>query len=120
MRRVGVDGAHDNEYVLILRSDGLWREGQRAGFLEDDGDEIVADVTFARQLLLVVDRVGQHGGHVEHELVAAEFRVHRVRASRVAFNSIYFYIFDRDRERVSEKRLAYLCDRDRRGSWRSS
>ena len=42
--------------------------------MEDNGDEIVSDVTFARELLLVVDRVGQHDRNVEHELVAAEFR----------------------------------------------
>ena len=36
--------------MLELRADRLGRERLRAGILEDDGDDVVADVTFAEEL----------------------------------------------------------------------
>ena len=72
----------DDEDVLELRLE-VGDEGERARLLEDDGDDVVADVALPRQLLPVVGREREQGGHVEHDLVSAGVRVHRVEASRV-------------------------------------
>ena len=72
----------DDEDVLELRLE-VGDEGERARILEDDGDDVVADVALARQLLPVVGREGQQRGDVEHHLVRPRLRVHRVQAGRV-------------------------------------
>ena len=72
----------DDEDVLELRLE-VRDERERAWLLEDDGDDVVADVALARQLLPVVGREGQQRRHVEHDLVRARVRVHRVQAGRV-------------------------------------
>jgi len=41
--------------VLEVGANGFWREGQGAGLLEYDRDQVVAYVTLAGQLLFVVD-----------------------------------------------------------------
>ena len=41
---------HYDEDVLELRADVLWCERKSAGLLEDDGDNVVADVSFSQQL----------------------------------------------------------------------
>ena len=72
----------DDEDVLELRLE-VGDEGERARLLEDDGDDVVADVALARQLLAVVGREGEERRHVEHDLVGASVGVHRVEARRV-------------------------------------
>ena len=52
-------------------------------YLEDDGDDVVADVSLAGELLAVVGREGEEGGDVEHHLVVPLVGVHRVEARRV-------------------------------------
>lgn len=66
---VGIVRPHDNKHVLELRPDSFWRERFGAFLLEDNGDDVVADVTFTQKLLSVGRREGEHGGHVEHHLV---------------------------------------------------
>lgn len=56
----GVNRLHHDENVLELRTDPSWRERQRAGFLEHDGDDVVPDVALPEQLLTVVRREGKH------------------------------------------------------------
>lgn len=64
--RARVDRLDDDENVLKLRTDALWGERQSARFLEDDGYDVVADVTFSEQLLSVVGGEGKHCRDVEH------------------------------------------------------
>ena len=75
---------HD-EHVLELRFQ-VGNEGERPGLLEYDGDDVVSDVSLARELLAVVGRVGEEGGDVEHELVAGVGGVHGVEAGGVVCN----------------------------------
>ena len=75
---------HDDEDVLELALD-VGDEGEGARLLEDDGDDVVADVALPRQLLAVVRGEGQEGGDVEHELVAHVVRVHAVQAGGVVW-----------------------------------
>lgn len=75
-------GLNDDEDVLELALD-VGDEGEGAGLLEDDRDDVVADVALARQLLPVVGRERQQGGDVEHDLVAHVLGVHAVQAGRV-------------------------------------
>jgi len=63
---------YNNEHVLELGPDGTWRKGQCTGLLENDCDQVVANMSLSRDLLTVAVRVGQHGGDVEHDLLAAE------------------------------------------------
>ena len=76
-------GSDNYENVLEVGANGFWREGQGAGLLEYDRDQVVAYVTLAGQLLFVVDWVGQQRWHVEHDLLAAEACVNGVGARRV-------------------------------------
>ena len=68
---------------------GLDEDGLEAGELleaavqEYHVHDVVADVALARQLLPVVGGEGQQRRHVEHDLVRARVRVHRVQAGRV-------------------------------------
>lgn len=55
-------------------------------YLEDYGDNVVADVALPLQLLRVADGVRQEGGDVEHDLLLAEPRVHRLRAGLAVMN----------------------------------
>ena len=46
--------------------------------LEDDGDDVVADVSLPEELLAVGGGVGEEGRHVEHHLTVLVHRVHRI------------------------------------------
>ena len=48
--------------------------------LKNDGDDIVANVSFALELLGVSFGEGEQGGHVQHHLLALVLRVERVLA----------------------------------------
>ena len=76
--------ADDDEHVLELGLE-VGDKGQSAGLLEDEGDDVVADVTLTRQLLPVVGCVGQERGHVKHELVARVLGVDAVQARGVVW-----------------------------------
>ena len=47
-------------------------------FLENNSDNVVADVSLPLQLLTVCFAVGQKRGHVEHDLLILECLIHRV------------------------------------------
>ena len=54
--------------------------------VEDDGDDVVADVSLSGQLLAVVGSKREEGGHVKHDLVAlVVLGVNRPQACRVVF-----------------------------------
>lgn len=74
--RAGINGLDDDEGVQKVAGYHVGTEGRRL-LLEDDGDDVVADVTLALQLLRVARAVGQHRGHVEEDLPAAEHLVDR-------------------------------------------
>lgn len=72
----------DDKDVLELRLD-VGDEWESSGLLKDDGDDVVANVPLARQLLPVVRGVRQQRGHVEHDLATRVLRVHRVQTGRI-------------------------------------
>lgn len=54
--RTRMDRIHHNEDMLKLRPNSFGREWKSAGFLEDNCDYVVADVTFSQQLLSIIGR----------------------------------------------------------------
>lgn len=50
-------------------------EARVVGFEKYDADDIVADVTFALELLRIVFLIGQQRGYMEHDLNVAPIRV---------------------------------------------
>ena len=75
-------GPDDDEDVLELTLD-VGDERQGAGLLEDDGDDVVADVPLPRQLLLVVGSERQKGGHVKHHFIVVVGCVDRIETRRI-------------------------------------
>lgn len=63
-----IDNADDDEDVLELRADVLGRERKGSRFLEDDGHDVVPDVTLPQQLLPVVGRERQQRRHVKLQI----------------------------------------------------
>lgn len=43
---------NDDEDMLKMGADGLWSEGQSAGFLEHDGHDVITDVPLSQQLMI--------------------------------------------------------------------
>ena len=60
-----------------VRRYDLWAEGG-VGLLEDDGDDVVANVSLPLELLLVGVTEGEQRAHVEHDFTVVEHLVHRV------------------------------------------
>ena len=56
--RENLNGLNDEEYVQEVRLDHRGME-RSVLLLEDDGDDVVADVTFALDLCRVIRREGQ-------------------------------------------------------------
>src|SRR3989338_10887402 len=63
-----LDLSDDNVDVDEGGPDGGGAEGRGVLVLEDDGDDVVADVTLALHRLGVVGEEGHQGGHVEDDL----------------------------------------------------
>lgn len=70
---------HDDEGVQEVAGDHVWAEGRRF-LLKYDGNDVIADVPFALQLLRIARAVWQQRGHVEQHLSAPEHLVY----SRIA------------------------------------
>lgn len=58
-----------------VAGDHVWAEGRRF-LLKYDGNDVIADVSFALQLLRIARTVRQQWGHVEQHLSAPEYLVH--------------------------------------------
>ena len=71
--------------MLKVRAHKAWRERHTAWLLEDDGDNVVADVSLPQQLLLVGRGVREVGGDVEHDLGISELCVDTVHTRRVGW-----------------------------------
>lgn len=63
-----------------MAGDHVWTKGRRF-LLEDDGDDVVANVPFSLQLLRVSGAVRKERGYVKENLSTSEYLVHRGIAS---------------------------------------
>lgn len=63
-------------------------EGWRSGLLEDDGHDVVADVTLTEELLAVVWGEGKERRDMEHNLNVSVLVVNTVQPRRVSWKDI--------------------------------
>lgn len=80
IRSAGVDDLYDDEGVQEVAGDHVRAEGRRF-LLKYDSDNVVADVSFALQLLRVARTERQQRGHVEKHFSTSKYLVHRKIAS---------------------------------------
>lgn len=81
--RARIHGLHHNEHMLEVTTNVFGAERRCAGFLEDDGHDVVADVSLPQELLSVVWGEGKERRNVEHHLQVSVLGVNAVQSSGV-------------------------------------